>query len=160
VIKVTIRPYIPEDRPGVIDVVRQSYNVLGYTMDFGEFDRDLASIPSVYQDSGGQFWVLDDDGRVAGCVGVTREDADRCELHRLYLPPSHRGRGFGRELIETVISWCRDSGCRELCLWSDIRFEAAREVYIRCGFSPSQETRAIDPVNPGSIERYFSKDLA
>ena len=155
----TIRPYLPEDNPGVIDVVRSSYGVLGYTMAFDEFDRDLASIPSTYQDTGGQFWVLDDDGLVAGCVGVTREDAERCELHRLYLLPSHRGRGCGRKLIETVVSWCRENGCRYLCLWSDIKFEAARAVYIRCGFAPSQETRTIDPVNPGSVERYFSMEL-
>jgi GNAT superfamily N-acetyltransferase len=159
VISVGIRLFIPEDAQGVIDLIRESYDTLGYSMDFDQFDRDLASIPSTYQDSGGQFWVLERDRLVAGCVGVTIEDAERCELHRLYLLQSYRGRGFGRELIETVVSWCRDKGCRELCLWSDIRFEAAREVYIRCGFSPSQETRAIDPVNPGSIERYFRLEL-
>ena len=158
-IAVIVRPYLPEDHPGVIHAVMASYDTLGYTMDFGEFDRDLASIPSTYQDGGGQFWILEDEGLVAGCVGVTREDAERCELHRLYLLPSHRGRGFGRKLIETVVSWCRENGCREIFLWSDLKFEAAREVYIRCGFSPTQETRAIDPVNPGSVERYFSKDL-
>jgi GNAT superfamily N-acetyltransferase len=156
---VEIRPFLPEDHPGVIAAVKASYDFLGYKMDFGEFDRDLASIPSVYQDSGGEFWVAIDDGSVAGCVGVTRENAERCELHRLYLLPSHRGRGLGRRLIETVVDWCRGQGCGELFLWSDIKFEAAREVYIRCGFSPSQETRAIDPVNPGSIERYFSMNI-
>ncbi len=156
---VIIRPYLPEDHPGVIHVVRSSYDSLGYKMDFCEFDRDLASIPATYQDGGGQFWVLEDGGLVAGCVGVTREDAEMCELHRLYLLPSQRGGGFGRKLIETVVSWCRDNGCGVIFLWSDIKFEAAREVYIHCGFSPSQKTRAIDPVNPGSIERYFSLDL-
>jgi len=159
VIPVNIRLYVPEDDTGVIDAVAASYDTLGYTMDFNEFDRDLASIPMTYQDSGGEFWVLEDDGLVAGCIGVTSEDAGRCELHRLYLLPSHRGRGFGRKLIETVVSWCREKGCKELYLWSDIRFEAAREVYVRCGFSPAHETRAIDPVNPESIERFFSKDL-
>ena len=158
-ISVGIRLFIPEDAQGVIDLVRVSYDTLGYSMDFDQFDRDLASIFEFYYCRGGKFWVLDDNGLIAGCVGVTPEDDERYELHRLYLLPSHRGRGFGRELIETVVSWCRDNGRRDLCLWSDIRFEAAREVYIRCGFSPSQETRAIDPVNPGSIERYFSKDL-
>ena len=154
-----IRPYLPEDQPGVIQTVQSSYDFLGYTMDFGEFDRDLADIPGTYQDTGGEFWVVDDDGVIGGCVGVTHEDAERCELHRLYLLPSQRGKGLGRALIETVIAWCREQGCRELFLWSDIKFEAAREVYIRCGLSPSQKTRASDPVNPGSIERYFSMSL-
>jgi len=156
---IEIRPYLPEDHPGVIAAVKAAYDMLGYTMDFGEFDRDLADIPGTYQDAGGEFWVLEDGRLVAGCVGVTRESAETCELHRLYLLPSYRGRGLGRRLIETAIEWCRENGCREVVLWSDIRFEAAREVYIRCGFSPAQKTRAIDPVNPGSVERYFSIDL-
>jgi len=159
VILVTIRPYLPEDNPGVIAAVKAAYGTLGYTMDFSEFDRDLADIPGTYQDSGGEFWVLEDEGLIAGCIGITREDAERCELHRLYLLPTHRGRKLGRRLIETAVSWCRENGCRELCLWSDIRFETAREVYIRCGFSPAQKTRAIDPVNPGSVERYFEMRL-
>ncbi len=154
-----IRPYLPEDGPGVIDVVKASYDTLGYTMDFDEFDCDLDSIPETYQESGGEFWVLEEERKVTGCVGVTRETAGKCELHRLYLLPSCRGKGFGRKLIETAISWCREKGCKELCLWSDIKFEAAREVYILCGFSPAEKTRAIDPVNPGSIERYFTMAL-
>ena len=152
---IEIRPYLPEDQPGVIAAVKAAYDSLGYTMDFSEFDRDLADVPGTYQDSGGEFWVAEDEGLVAGCVGVTRESAEVCELHRLYLLPTLRGKGLGRRLIETVIEWCRGQGCRELVLWSDIRFETAREVYIRCGFSPTQKTRAIDPVNPGSVERYF-----
>ena len=158
-ITMQIRSYLPEDNPGVIDAVRASYDTLGYTMDFDEFDCDLDSIEDTYQSSGGEFWVLEDDGVVTGCIGVTREMSGRCELHRLYLMPSCRGKGYGRELIETVVSWCREKGCEELCLWSDIRFEAAREVYIRCGFSPAEKTRAIDPVNPESIERYFTMSL-
>lgn len=158
-IPVKIRPYLPEDLPGVIQTVLASYDSLGYTMAFDEFDRDLSDIPGTYQDSGGEFWVVEDGGLVAGCIGVTREDAERCELHRLYLLPSHRGMGLGRRLIETAVSWCGKSGCRKVFLWSDLKFETAREVYIRCGFSPSQRTRAIDPVNPGSIERYFEMSL-
>jgi putative acetyltransferase len=156
---IDIRSYLPEDQTGVIAAVKAAYDSLGYTMDFTEFDRDLTDIPETYQDSGGEFWVAVDEGLIVGCVGVTRESPEVCELHRLYLLPSHKGKGLGRRLIETVISWCRDQGCRELVLWSDIKFETAREVYIRCGFSPTQKTRAIDPVNPGSVERYFTMEL-
>jgi GNAT superfamily N-acetyltransferase len=156
---VRIRAYRPEDHPGVVAVVTASYDSLGYTMDFTEFDRDLADIPGFYQDAGGEFWVLAGSSLVSGCVGVTRLDAELCELHRLYLLPSCRGLGWGGRLIETVVSWCREAGCRELILWSDIRFETAREVYIRHGFSPSQRTRAIDPVNPQSVERLFTRTL-
>ncbi len=155
-----IRSFLPEDGPGVIDVVRTGYDSLGYTIDFGEFDVDLVSITSSYSDSGGAFWVLDDGGIVAGCIGATRESAGKFELHRLYRLPSYRGKGVGRKLIETAVSWCRSEGCEEIFLWSDVKFETAREVYIRCGFTPTQRTRAIDPVNPGCVDRLFVMNLS
>ena len=154
-----IRPFLPEDAPGVIDVIRAAYRTLGYAMDFAEFDRDLADITAFYQDAGGEFWVLEGGGGVEGCVGVLPADFERCELRRLYLRDSLRGRGWGRRLIETALEWCRRRGARETFLWSDIRFETAREVYIRCGFAASPRTRAVDPVNPGSIERLFEREL-
>ncbi len=153
----SIRPFEPEDAPGVISVIAAAYDGLGYSMDFDHFDSDLADIPGRYQDAGGAFWVLEHGGIVAGCVGVSVEGPERCELHRLYLSPSMRGLGWGGKLIDTALSWCRDAGCREVFLWSDIRFETAREVYVRKGFTPTQKTRAIDPVNPGSVERLFVK---
>jgi putative acetyltransferase len=155
----SIRRFRPEDGPGVITVIRSAYRVLGYEMDFEQFDRDLADILAYYQDSGGGFWVLEGSPGIEGCVGVTITDQESCELHRLYLLGSQRGKGWGRRLIETVEGWSRSRGFRQIILWSDIRFETAREVYIRCGFIPSTRTRAIDPVNPGSIERLFTKKL-
>lgn len=150
-----IRPFRPEDAPGVVGVIGSVYDAFGIVMDQGEFDRDLADICAHYQDAGGEFWVLDEGGLIAGCVGVVPTGPEECELHRLYLLDSRRGKGWGRRLIETALAWCRGSGRTMVFLWSDIRFETAREVYIRCGFAPTARTRAIDPVNPGSVERRF-----
>jgi len=153
-----IRAFRPEDGPGVISVIRSVYDAVGLTMDLTEFDRDLADICASYQDAGGEFWVLDEGGLVTGCIGATPVGVDRSELHRLYLTDSRRGRGWGRRLLETALAWCRVEGRPRVFLWSDIRFETAREVYIRLGFAPTRRTRAIDPVNPGCVERLFELD--
>lgn len=150
-----IRTFRPEDAPGVISVIRSVYEAVGLVMDFAEFDRDLADICAHYQDAGGSFWVLDEEGFVSGCIGATPAGFDSCELHRLYLLDSRRGKGWGRRLLETALAWCRAAGCARVFLWSDIRFERARDLYVRCGFTPTSLTRAIDPVNPGCIERLF-----
>jgi putative acetyltransferase len=150
-----IMTFRPEDAPGVVSVIRSVYESVGLVMDLGEFDRDLTDICAHYQDAGGEFWVLDEGGLVTGCIGATPDGADGCELHRLYLLDSRQGKGLGRRLLETALEWCRDDGRPRVFLWSDLRFERARELYIRCGFSPTSRTRAIDPVNPGCIERLF-----
>lgn len=154
----TIRPYLPEDRPGVIRVIESVYREYNYVMGLDEFDRDLVDIPSTYQDSGGEFWVLESGGAVAGTTAVLARDAETCELKRLYLLKSFRRRGLGRTLAGTVIDWAREHGFRRIVLWSDTLFEPAHMLYVKCGFTPTGKTRSIDPLNPTCVERFFVKE--
>jgi putative acetyltransferase len=153
-----IRDYRPEDRPGVVTVIRSVYNDYNYIMDFETFDSDLADIPSTYQDSGGAFWVLEADRAVAGTIGVIPKDAVKCELRRLYLGRAYRGRGWGRMLVQTVVDWAESHGYPRIVLWSDVLFERAHHLYVQSGFKPTEKTRAIDPNNPTSVERYFIRE--
>jgi GNAT superfamily N-acetyltransferase len=151
-----VRRYRPEDRPAVIHIIKAIYDDYNYTMDFEEFDRDLVDIDTAYRDSGGEFWVVDDGGTVAGAIGVMPLDEETCELRRLYVGKGRWGRGFGSTLIATVISWARDRGYPRIVLWSDVLFENAHHLYVKHGFEATQETRAIDPMNPTSVERFFT----
>jgi putative acetyltransferase len=154
----TIRDYRPEDFPGVVSVIKSVYNDYNYRMDYNEFDRDLADIESMYIDSGGAFWVLDADGVIAGTIGIIPVDTEMCELRRLYLKAPYRGKGWGTKLVQRVIDWAEEHGFRRIFLWSDVLFEPARHLYMKAGFTPTKRTRAIDPMNPTSVERYFIRE--
>lgn len=154
----TIRDYRPEDFPGVVSVIKSVYIDYNYRMDYNQFDRDLADIPATYQDAGGAFWVLDTGTEIVGTIGVIPTDAETCELRRLYLKRVYRGQGWGSRLIQRVIDWADSHGCRRISLWSDILFEPARHLYVKLGFTPTKKTRAIDPMNPTSVERYFIRE--
>jgi N-acetylglutamate synthase-like GNAT family acetyltransferase len=140
-------------------VLNSVYDEFQYIMNLEEFDRDIADIPSFYQDSGGEFWVLDLDGVIAGTVGARPEDHETCELRRLYLLNSCRGKGYGRALLKTMLVWSRENGFRRIFLWSDVLFERAHVVYTASGFEPTEKTRAADPANPTSVERCFVKAI-
>ncbi len=154
-----IRPYQPEDRAGVISVIKSVYDDLNYAMDFEHFDADLADIDSAYRDAGGEFWVLADGAAVAGCVGVVPKDAETCELKRLYLARSYRRKGLGTRLVKTCEGWAIAHGFRRMILWSDVLLTAGHALYRKLGFTAAPETRAVDPTNPTSVERLFAKDL-
>jgi GNAT superfamily N-acetyltransferase len=154
--EVYVRRYRPEDRPTIIHIIKSVYDDFNYTIDFERLDNDLVDIDSTYRDSGGEFWVVEDGGSVAGAIGVLPRDGETCELKRLYIDKGRWGRGFGSTLIKTVISWARDNGYPRIVLWSDVLFENAHRLYIKHGFEASQETRAIDPMNPTSVERFFT----
>ena len=152
-----IRRYRPEDQPDVVRVIRSVFDAYNFMMDFDEFDRDLADIATYYQDSGGEFWVAESGGVVAGAIGVVPREGETCELRRLYVSMSHWGKGLGSTLIGTVIAWARDHGYPRIVLWSDVLFERAHGLYVKHGFRATEETRAIDPGNPTSVERFFER---
>jgi len=154
-----IRPYRPEDKPGVIAVIKSVYDDFNYIMDFDVFDKDLSDIQTSYEDAGGAFWVLADGGAIAGCVGIVPKEGDTCELKRLYLGRAHRRRGWGTRLLATARGWAIAKGFRRMVLWSDVLFEPAHRLYVKSGFRATRETRAIDPTNPTSVERRFEIEL-
>lgn len=152
-----IRRYRPEDSPAAVRIIKSIYDAYNFLMDFEEFDRDLADIEGYYRDSGGEFWVAESGGIIEGVIGVVPREGETCELKRLYVSMSHWGKGLGGTLIATVITWAEDHGYRRIILWSDVLFERAHNLYLKHGFRATGETRAIDPVNPTSVERFFER---
>lgn len=64
-------------------------------------------------------------------------DPDRPELghlSRLYVAPSHWGRGIGRLLYERAIDHIRDAGYRDITLWVLEANDRARRWYERLGW--------------------------
>lgn len=153
-----IRDYRPEDGPAVIEVIKSVSIEYNYTIDFEEFDHDLVDIPKTYQDSGGAFWVVTDGATVVGTVAVLPHYSETCELKRLYLRKSYRGKGLGSRLINTVYGWALAGGYRRIVLWSDVLFEPAHQLYVKHGFKRTEKTRSTDPANPTSVERFFLKE--
>ena len=152
-----IRRYRPEDSPAAVRIIKSIYDAYNFLMDFEEFDRDLADIEGYYRDSGGEFWVAESGGIIEGVIGVVPREGETCELKRLYVSMSHWGKGLGGTLIATVITGAEDHGYRRIILWSDVLFERAHNLYLKHGFRATGETRAIDPVNPTSVERFFER---
>ncbi len=154
-----IRSFRPEDKPGVLANIEAVYRDYNYVVDFHNFEADLVDIQSTYQDTGGEFWVADDQGVIAGSIGVLPHGGDTCELKRLYVGHAYRRRGLATRLLATARGWAMSRGCRRMVLWSDVLLTAAHALYVKKGFRPTAETRAIDPTNPTSVERFFEMDL-
>ena len=72
-----------------------------------------------------RLWVWEDDGEVAGFVGV-----DGGEVSHLYIAPPAQGRGIGTALLEHAKSVSPEG----LDLWVFQRNEGARRFYERHGF--------------------------
>jgi RimJ/RimL family protein N-acetyltransferase len=119
---------------------------------------DLLRFDVHYAAPRGAFWVVRDDVRVVGSVGVDRMDDRTAELKRLYVDASLRGRGIGQRLVETVLDWSREQRIARLVLWSDTRFENSHRLYRRLGFEQLGERTVEGDIND-SREYRFERDV-
>lgn len=100
-----IRKIFKKDVRGVMALIRQS-------MDSEELvRRTRADILEHMQD----FWVLEIDGKLMGCVALHVYPADGCgELACLYVHKEHENEGHGRKLMAFVETMAREKGLGQL----------------------------------------------
>jgi GNAT superfamily N-acetyltransferase len=74
------------------------------------------------------------DGVAVGCGAVRRRDESTAELKRMYVEPSHRGRGIGRALVEALEGEARLLGIRKIVLETGTRLAPALRLYEGMGY--------------------------
>ena len=129
-----IVPFENRHVDAVLTLIGGVFAEYGLTFDPAGYDADLTRIDTKYRDAGGEFWVLEEDGRVVGTVAVVPLSAEEVEIKRVYLYASLRGRGLGARLVEHALAWARAHGHRRARLWSDVKFTRAHVMYERLGF--------------------------
>lgn len=130
---------------------------LGFSLDFQDFDAELAALPGAYAPPLGEIWLAHLDGKAVGCVAVRPLDDGAAELKRLYVAPAGRGRGLGRRLVVRAIVFAARAGFRALKLdtLGDGRMEAAGRLYRSLGFEPCEKYND----NPLEAAEFLSLDL-
>lgn len=98
------------------------------------FEDELADIQEKYALPNGRFYLLLVNGRSAGCVGLTRNDDDYCEIKRLYVRPEYRGQYLSRILISRIIEDAKHLGYKHMRLDTFPFMDAAMRLYRKYGF--------------------------
>ncbi|MDQ6640688.1 MAG: GNAT family N-acetyltransferase [Pseudomonadota bacterium] len=105
---------------------------------FQNFEDELASLPGEYAAPGGQLLLAYVEGELAGCGALRRfadaDDANACEMKRLYVRPAFRRFGLGRVLAQALLDDARRAGYSAILLDTLDDMEAARELYASLGF--------------------------
>lgn len=82
-------------------------------------------------------WLAMDEGVPCGMAGalLSQNDSMQARLISMWVAPTHRQRGVGRELVEEARAWVRARGIRTLDLMVTSSNKAAIAFYERLGFS-------------------------
>jgi len=89
---------------------------LGVNLCFQNFEQELAGLPGHYAPPEGRLLLAEYESRLAGCGALHKWDDGICEMKRLYLRPSFRGKGLGRAIAEKIIAEARGIGYRRMRL--------------------------------------------
>jgi GNAT superfamily N-acetyltransferase len=127
------------------DRLRREYGI--------EFDAEAMvqsdlSDPYKFHPPHGRFYLARYRGDIAGVGCLKKLEEDVGEIQRMYVPPSLRGKGVGRAILNRLIEDARSVGYRRLKLESLKFLETAHSLYRSVGF------HEIDPYADNSMKSY------
>lgn len=133
-----IRPLRPEDNAAIASIIR---SVLAeFKADKPGtvyFDPTTDDLFTLFSRPGAQYWLLEMDGKAMGGAGIYPTEGlpeGCCELVKLYLLPEARGKGFGKQLIDTCTEAATAAGYTSMYLETMPELKMALGLYERCGF--------------------------
>ncbi len=104
-------------------------------------DSDLDRIEEAYGGSNDSFMVIEDNGEVVGTIGVKEDAKETALLRRLFVDLKHRKKGYGTELLDKAIDFCREKGYKRVYFRCTDRMSDAMKLCLKKGF---REIEALD----------------
>ena len=131
-------------------------NSLEVDLCFQNFSQELAELPGKYAPPDGGLFLGMEGVSVAGCVALRKLDDGICEMKRLYVRPSFRGRGVGRFLAQAAVDTARAKGYKSMRLDTLASMTQAIALYESMGF------HRITPYydNPSDLAVFMELSLA
>ncbi|MGD0512785.1 MAG: GNAT family N-acetyltransferase [Terriglobales bacterium] len=151
---------MPAESPAQIAQVRELFleyeQSLGVKLCFQNFEQEIAGLPGHYAPPDGRLLLAEYKEQLAGCVALHQWQGEICEMKRLYLRPSFRGKGLGRMIAEKIVAEARNIGYRRMRLDTiEPIMKDAVEMYRKLGF---REIASYRP-NPIAGAMYMELEL-
>jgi GNAT superfamily N-acetyltransferase len=86
-------------------------------------------------------WIAERDGAIVGSVFLMKSDDPAVgKLRLLYVEPSARGLGIGRQLVDACLRRALELGYAKVTLWTNDILVSARRIYQAARFVLEEES--------------------
>ncbi|MBF2072318.1 MAG: GNAT family N-acetyltransferase [Synechococcales cyanobacterium C42_A2020_086] len=145
-----IRDWQPADRPMAAALIQSVLEEYRLSCEPEGADWDVMQVESAYWATGGEFWVVEQQGRLVGTGGYypIARGQKAVEIRKMYLLPEVRGQGLGRFLLQTLEQQIAKRGFQQIWIETASVLKEAIKLYESSGYVPSTgvETARCDRV--------------
>ncbi len=145
-----IRDWQPKDCDAAAGVIRQVLEEYGLSWQPEEADRDVIEVESAYLELGGEFWVVEREGKIVGTAAYQpiARGQNAVEIRKMYLLPKVRGQGLGVYLLEQLEIAIAIKDYQEIWIETATILKEAVRLYEHNGYQPASgvETARCDLV--------------
>lgn len=130
----TLRMFNKNDSPGVKELILLIL-AKEYPFDRKAYsDTDLDKIGEVYGGEKESFFVMEKDGNIVGTAGIKEDSKENALLRRLFVDLKSRKKGYGSELLDRAILFCREKGYKHIYFRCTDRMSDAMRLCMKKGF--------------------------
>ena len=124
------------------------------------YDRELNGIFEYYDTPNNSFYVVTFQKEVVGTMGIVKSrhgdpNKQNCELRKFYLKKEHRGRGYGKEMLRSLLNEAYYIGYDVCIVKVPNTNTAAIRFFQKEGFMEMSE----DLIHKGEHEIVLSKSI-
>ena len=145
-----IRPWQPADRQAIATVIGTVLAEYGLVWEPELADGDVLEIEKYYLERGGEFWSIEQQGKIVGSGGYypIQRGEQAVEIRKMYLLPISRGQGLGRFLLAELERSIAQRNFREIWVETATVLAEAVQLYESSGYLPATgvETARCDRV--------------
>ncbi|MGD1841397.1 MAG: GNAT family N-acetyltransferase [Thermonemataceae bacterium] len=157
----TIRPIEPQDNNAVkalIHTVMPEFGAVG--SGFAIEDAEVEAMYEAYKAPRHAYFVIAEGQEVFGGAGIAPlvgAEAAICELRKMYLLPSVRGKGYGQQLLTKCLAEAKAFGFEQCYIETLTQMGSAQGLYQKNGFQ--QITEPLGNTGHHGCDLYFAKEL-
>ncbi len=136
--EIIIRKIIPSDDAKLAHIIRSSLKEFGAAKPGTVyFDATTDHLHTIFQTKRSAYFVVETNNEVAGGAGIFPTEAlpeKTCELVKMYLVKSARGKGYGKLLLEKCMHEAKEFGFKKMYIETMPELIHAIPMYEKYGF--------------------------